>query len=74
MLAEAVQLASKCWLTLTVSTIGGNHSTNDPHLRQEHAQDKEGEENRQESSGSGVMKYECKHDIAQRSFLSTLVF
>lgn len=26
MLAEAVQLASKYWLTLSVSTIGGNHS------------------------------------------------
>lgn len=30
MLAEAVQLASKYWLTLSVSTIGGNHSQTIP--------------------------------------------
>lgn len=72
MLAEAVQLASKYWLTLSVSTIGGNHSRMIP------GQDRnrQREETQHESSRSGIIKYLCKHDTAWRltapSFLSSL--
>lgn len=79
MLAEAVQLASKCCLTLSVSTIGGNHSQAIPGEDRKTPKTDRGEESRQDCSRSAVMKYVCRHDVAWSStdpsfFLAALTF
>lgn len=64
MLAEAVQLATKVLADTKCVNRWRKSFTNDPRLGQKHAQDRQGEENRQESSRSDVMKYACQHDVA----------
>lgn len=78
---ESCWLKQYSWLyclTLSVSTVGGNHSQVMPGRDRNIHETDRGEENQQASWRSGVMKYVCQHDIAWSltapSFLSSLEF